>query len=210
MLALVFDTETTGLVHHSKPVLDAAQPNLVQLGAILGNPDTGKIYGRIDSIIIPNLDGYEWDIPEKVADIHGITTAEANQFGVYLPAQLEVFLDMVEVADVVVAHNVGFDLKIIEIACARCREYDVKSKDNPQFLNPWRDKPTFCTLKAAKADPSIKSTSERGTNLGSLHRQLVGHEMEGAHEAFADTSALWKIFCIMNQKLQKKGTSEAA
>jgi DNA polymerase-3 subunit epsilon len=201
MLALVFDTETTGLVRHEAPLLDSKQPHLVQLAAILGDPDSGRIYGRIDSMVIPALDSMTWDIPAKATEIHGITTAEANKYGVYMPSLIETFLDMVDAADVLVAHNIAFDVRVLEIACARIREYHCKPKsDGLQFADPFVNANLYCTLKASKADPKIANTSSRGTNLNALHKQLIGYEIEGAHLAYNDTEALWRVFCEMNRR----------
>jgi DNA polymerase III epsilon subunit-like protein len=211
MLALVFDTETTGLANYQKPNLDPKQPHLVQIAAILGDPDTGRIYGRIDSMIIPEMDGYTWTIPEKATEIHGITTNDAYKYGVYMPAVIETFLDMVEAADVLVAHNIAFDAKIIEIACARIREYSGLSKKHGlQFADPLGDANLFCTLKAAKADPKIANTSSRGTNLTNLHKQLLGYEFEDAHLAYNDTEALWRVFCEMNKRAAEAHAAKAA
>lgn len=203
MLALVFDTETTGLVNHAKPNSDKSQPNLVQLAAVMGEPESGKIYARMDFRIIPSLDGYEWDIPEKAENIHGISTHEANRTGVYLPTALECFLDLVEAADAIVAHNLPFDLKVIEVATERCRLYDPKSKNNPAFVDPWREKKNsfFDTLKFSKTSSFIGNTSSRGCNLGEMHKQLVGYEFEGAHDGFMDTEALWRCFRVINERL---------
>jgi len=211
MLALVFDTETTGLANYQKPNLDPKQPNLVQLAAILGDPVTGRIYGRMDSMIIPEMDGYSWTIPEKATDIHGITTNDAYKYGVYMPALIETFLDMADAADIIVAHNISFDLKIIQIACARIQEYaDLGKKKGLQFADPLSDSNLYCTLKAAKADPKIANTSSRGTNLGNLHKQLLGYEFEDAHLAYNDTEALWRIFCEMNRRADEAHAAKKA
>ena len=72
-IALVYDTETTGLPLFREPSESPAQPHLVQLGASLVDLDTRSVLSSIDVIVKP--DG--WTIPDEVAAIHGITNEKA-------------------------------------------------------------------------------------------------------------------------------------
>ena len=75
---LFFDTETTGLPLWKEPSEDPRQPHLVELAALLVNPDTREMIAFMDVIIKPN----GWTIPVDVSEIHGITTERALAEGI--------------------------------------------------------------------------------------------------------------------------------
>jgi len=75
-LIMPFDTETSGIPIWKEPSESECQPHLVQLAAILVEPDSREIKQEIDVIIKP--DG--WIIPDEVAEIHGITTERAINY----------------------------------------------------------------------------------------------------------------------------------
>jgi DNA polymerase III epsilon subunit-like protein len=117
---LVFDTETTGL-----PVglpTASAYPKMVQLAWICLNYQMDTL-GEQQLLIDPGV-----DIPTAASDIHGITTEIAQATGTHSKFALKTFLWVASKADIVVAHNLPFDDKIIEHETWRhglleCQEY---------------------------------------------------------------------------------------
>lgn len=73
-----YDTETTGLPDFKAPSEAPQQPHIIQLAAILVNPETRKTISSMDVIIRPN----GWTIPDDIAKIHGITTEHAMDVGI--------------------------------------------------------------------------------------------------------------------------------
>ena len=53
-------------------------------------------------------------IPKDVEEIHGISTKDAELTGIPTKLALELFQDLLEKTDILVAHNTAFDLQIIQ------------------------------------------------------------------------------------------------
>lgn len=110
---LVFDTETTGIPEFSKPSDDPGQPHVVDIACSLYD-GIGLEIGRFDAIINPGV-----EIPDEVAQIHGITTEIAREHGIPPGEALDRFLELVRRAAVIVGHNVSFDIRMMRIMAAR-------------------------------------------------------------------------------------------
>ena len=70
-LTLYVDTETSGLVETKLPASHPAQPHLVQLGLVL--MDEARELATVELVVLP--EGYV--IPDRAAQVHGITTETA-------------------------------------------------------------------------------------------------------------------------------------
>ena len=75
---LFYDTETTGLPDFKAPSEAPHQPHIVQLAALLVDPDSRQTIASMDVIVRPA----GWTIPGEVAAVHGITTERAEAVGV--------------------------------------------------------------------------------------------------------------------------------
>lgn len=187
---LVFDTETTGLPKNwSAPVTDTDNwPRLVQLAWQQYDED-GVLLEEQETLVIP--EGFL--IPEESTKIHGITTEQAVKEGDYLPEVLVRFYQMVYLSDVVVAHNMAFDEKIMTA------EFIRKSK-TVKLLDVMELRPKVCTM--------ISSVDFYGKGkwpkLSELHIKLFDKDFEDAHDAMVDTSACARCFF----ELKKKGIIE--
>ena len=102
MKYLFFDTETTGL---------SKTANLVSIAWLMAN-ENGLIIHSEYHIIKPE----GWIIPEDSIKIHKITQIHAEKYGADLREVIDRFLWYVNQADVLVAHNIQFDQKIINYA----------------------------------------------------------------------------------------------
>ena len=119
---LFFDTETTGLPRdYEAPAFDTLNwPRMVQLSWILTD-NKGNVLSTHDYIIRP--DGYE--IPEKSASIHGISTEKAMSEGLPLDSVLSVFVATLDSAEYIVGHNISFDIHVVDAELFR-RGVDVQ------------------------------------------------------------------------------------
>ncbi len=197
MSILFFDTETTGFPNDRLPISHADQPHICQLAALLCDDD-GSIRGGMNFIVLP--DG--WVIPEKVVAIHGITTEIATRFGISIKGALSIFARMAASADMLVAHNIKFDLQMLEIACARTG-VDIE-------LPPAH----ACTMQKAidhvKAPPTQRMidcgmTGYKNPNLAEAYKHFTGDELLGAHDAMNDVTACKDIyFAIKNIEAASK------
>jgi DNA polymerase-3 subunit epsilon len=178
---LFFDTETSGKADFRAAPDAPHQPRLVQLAAILVD-DAAKEIASLNLIISP--DGFE--IPKEASDIHGITTERAQAVGVPLQYAVWLFGSLFKTAQTIVAHNISFDLLVMQGECCRV----------PVDL-PMRSKERFCTMQAMT--PVCKLPGKFGNDykwpkLQEAHIHAFGKEFEGAHDALADVRACRDLF----------------
>lgn len=136
MVYLFFDTETTGLPkNYNAPSsdLDNWSPRLVQLGWIMQNEDK-RILSQANFIIKP--EGFE--IPKASSDVHGITTERALAEGEDLKKIVYMFLGAARLADVIVGHNISYDMHIMGAEMIRTWGQD--------YIE---NRPTICTMQSS-------------------------------------------------------------
>lgn len=191
MFGLFFDTETTGKAAFSAPSVDPIQPKLVQLGAILTDLNTRQDVASVDVIVYPE----SWDIPQEAALVHGITTAKAKACGIQLDSAVFTFRDLLDRADICVAHNIKFDKIIIDRASAM-----VDMAYDREVQEPFAGKQMLCTM--LKATPVVKKKSKRPAHnedyawpkLVDCSKFFWDREIENAHSAIVDVKVCRDVF----------------
>lgn len=178
---LFFDSETSGLPHDwNAPVAQTANwPRLVQLGWLRCDPD-GTPAGAREYLIKPN--GFV--ISREAIKKHGITTERALAEGVALEPVLAEFSKVVETAQVVVAHNVSFDEKVVGAEFLRAG-----------MMNVLERKKQYCTMKGSADYCQLPGRyGFKWPTLSELHEKLFGEAFTGAHSALADCTACMRCF----------------
>jgi DNA polymerase-3 subunit epsilon len=190
-MILFTDTETSGLPLFNEPSDDPRQPHIVQLAARLVDLDTREIISTIDLVIRP--DG--WEIPDEVAQVHGLTTERAAVVGVDERLALDMLLDLHGRSQFWVAHNAPFDQRIVRIACKRFH--------GDERADAWKDAPFVCTQSLATQIMKLPPTERmiaakrfhyKSPNLREAFKFFTGRELEGAHSALADVDAAMAVF----------------
>ena len=172
MIALFYDTETTGLPLFHEPSEDPRQPHIVQLAASLVDLQSRQVIASMDVIVRPE----GWEIPAEVAAIHGITTERAREVGVSEAVALRTFVALYN-ARKRIAHNEQFDARIIRIGLMR---YQVGM--DPDV---WKAGQSECTQLMStpilKLPPTEKMraagrTHFKSANLGEAYKHFTGSE----------------------------------
>jgi DNA polymerase-3 subunit epsilon len=186
-MILFYDTETTGLVNFSLESAHPSQPRLVQLGMLLCAND-GTELGSFYSIIKPT----GWTIPENM--VHGITTEMASKLGCSYSLAIELFIDWVCKADLIVGHNNKFDNAVMESQFAFIRS-------NFNLCG----KPTFCTmLESTEIVGLRKNNRPKWPKLAEAYKFFFNEDLCDAHDAMADIRATKRIyFALKNAELKK-------
>ncbi|MEZ4330411.1 MAG: 3'-5' exonuclease [Myxococcota bacterium] len=182
MKALIFDTETTGMVEFRKPPEDATQPDLIQLGLLLVDTLDWKARAR-SALLVTLADGVRIDPAAKAA--HGITEEDCARYGVPPIVACSLFNQACLQADVIVAHNLAFDVSIMKTALHRLG-------GKPHRLD---GRQLVCT-KEASTDV-LKLPGKYGykwPTLAEAYRHYTGLELDGAHDAMVDTEACLVVF----------------
>lgn len=178
---LFFDTETTGLpMNYHAPLEDLGNwPRLVQL-AWLVYDKKGEKTAQGDFIIKP--EGFI--IPEQASGVHGITTERALAEGIDLKETLLNFADAIRENQIIIAHNMSFDEKIIGAEFLRKR-----------ILHDLFNTIRVCTKEEATDYCQIPGNyGYKWPRLDELHTKLFGKNFEDAHNALADVEACARCF----------------
>ena len=179
MIALFFDTETTGFKSSTYT------PRIVQLAAVLQDTETKRVLQELNTMIF--TDGFE--IPERVAEIHGVTNPLADRFGLGVQLVDQLFGTMILKADVIVAHNIGFDVGMV--------------KDNlPVSFDVLVNKEQFCTMAGSTDIVGIPKSHAGGNKfprLAEAYRHFFGEDFANAHDAMADVRACRDVYFAIHE-----------
>lgn len=173
---ILFDTETTGLVdNHTIKI--GRQPHIIEFYSCEADLVTGEVVREIDHLILPPI-----EVTEEITKITGITSSMLIGKTDFLGASDEI-VQFLSSRDTVIAHNLSFDMEMIDIECERI---GAKMK--------WPRR-RICTV-----EQTIHLNGYR-LNLSGLHELLFGEDFSGAHRAKVDVQALLRC-CV---ELHKRG-----
>lgn len=182
MTYLFFDTETTGLpkdYHAPSSDLENWSCRLVQLSWLMED-ESKTVISQGDFIIRP--EGFE--IPKESSDVHGITTEVALEKGLDLKKAVYYFLGACKMADLIVGHNVSYDMHVVGAELIR-----TWGKDYIETI------PTADTMLSSIDFCAIPGKyGYKWPKLMELHNKLFGCDFDNAHNSFADITATEKCF----------------
>jgi DNA polymerase-3 subunit epsilon len=186
MKVIVFDTETTGLPEsNNTSVRDTAKfPHIIQLSYIGFDTEKKEIYEYVDFII--KLDPSVEITPASIA-IHKITRERSEREGISITDALAAFQESVNDADLIIAHNISFDKKMITVECIRNGLPNCLMR-NGVFI------PEYCTMLNTIHLCKIPNPNKKYADLGQfkwaslseLHLHLFKCPTKGTHNAIVD------------------------
>lgn len=186
---LFFDTETTGLPDWKSPSDADHQPHMIQFAGMLFRDE--QLLMSVNTLVRP--DG--WSISNEIAELTGITNEDAAKFGYPEPTVYRLALRMIREADLLVAHNTPFDMRILRIASKR-----FGSEGEPEEI---KGKTTECTMRQASAIMKMPPTEKmkaagfakpKPPKLTEAHEHFFGKPLDGAHNALVDLEACRRIW----------------
>ena len=189
---LIFDTETTGLPkRYDAPITDTDNwPRCVQIAWQL-HDEMGNLVDQQDYLVKP--DGF--NIPYESEQIHGISTALAEQEGIALEEVLTKFNEALSKTKFLVGQNVDFDINVM--GCEFFRE----SVENPMQELPVLDTCTEHTAELCQI-PGGRGGKFKLPTLTELHQFLFDETFAEAHNATADVEATTRCFLELVRKKQ--------
>ncbi|MCX8490159.1 MAG: DNA polymerase III subunit alpha, partial [Cyclobacteriaceae bacterium] len=181
---LIFDTETTGLPRNKNaPLADFENwPRLVQLAWQL-HDGKGKLLSQQNFIIKP--EGF--DIPFKAEQIHGISTSRAIEEGYDLKSVLTHFSSDVEKTEILVGHNIEFDISIIGAELLR------SLLSTERFLSLQKVDTGLSSIEFCQLTGGVGGKLKM-PRLSELYEKLFGENFQDAHDAAYDVDATAKAF----------------
>jgi DNA polymerase III subunit epsilon len=187
MKYLFFDTETTGLPSDRVPArkIQGVWPSPVSIAWILAN-DNGIILHSEYHIIKPR----NWMIPRESTEIHNISHEFAVANGADLEEVFNRFLWYANEADVLVAHNLHFDMNVVNNV--------LKWHLNRTLMLEDYKKRMFCTMLNSRklvGLPGKTPGSFKAPKLSEMYTQLFGSlPVLTLHNAMTDTQILYECF----------------
>lgn len=183
-IGLAFDTETTGILEFRSPRNSPTQPDMVQLGCILFDDETGVEYAAVDVTIFPTV-----PLSAESVAIHGKSKEILDRIGIPRRSAVSIFHGLLTKADFILAHNLNFDLGILHVAY-------IRENVNPDLLLA---KKQACTMLMTTDLMKLPNTKRPGTykwpSLDEAYRKYVDpNGFENAHDAMADIRACKGIF----------------
>ena len=180
MLALIFDTETTGLPEKNASIDKLESwPHVLQLSFIVFNLNTNSIVASKDYYIKINK---SVEISEKSQEIHGISYNKLKENGIHIKPILYDFKRYLNICNLVIGHNINFDINMMIIEGKR-------NKIPVTFIN----KLCICTMKSNINFCNIIRVNKynrefkKFPSLLELFNQLFPNEkVDKFHNSFAD------------------------
>ena len=176
MKHLIFDTETTGIPSNSIRAADK-QPRIIEITGAVWNDANDTVF-TLNAMFDPEI-----PIPPAVTKVTGITDAMVKDGRIFRGEEALAFRDLIESADIVVAHNLSFDKLVID------SEFERANERKPKWPHG------ICTVEATEHFNGFRM------KLDQLHYMLFGTYIEGAHRSRADVEALLRCY----QELLKRG-----
>ena len=174
---LFFDTETTGKIINWKAPISKVDnfPRITQLGMMRYSDN--RLIASHNFIIYP--DG--WTVPvEKFFIENGMSTDRCKEFGVPIRKALDQFLYEIANSDVLIAHNMAFDMPVVGAEMFRLG------------LKSSKILPKICTMQSSIKHCNLPRL--KYPKLSELHFKLFGTEPEVLHDALQDVKTTAKCF----------------
>lgn len=167
MKAIIFDTETTGLLLPSSAPVEK-QPKIIELGAVAVS-ESG-VLSELSQLLNPGQ-----EISAEITKITGLTNEDLvgkPTFAEFLPQLKEFFAG----ADMLICHNAPFDTGMLknDLIRAACEDF------------PWPDT-ILCT--AQEYTPLMGKRPK----LLALYEHIMGKPLAQTHRALDDAMAVYEI-----------------
>lgn len=165
---LVFDTETTALVANSL-ISEKHQPHIIEFyGCIVD--ESGAVTKELDFLCDPGV-----PVTDEITRITGIKPSDVKGQSSFKDRAKEVH-ELICEADSVVAHNLSFDMSVVDSEFSRIGA----STSWPKIR--------VCTVEETEWFKGYR------LSLSALHEHLFGKAFAGAHRAKVDVMALVRCF----------------
>jgi DNA polymerase-3 subunit epsilon len=175
MKAIIFDTETTGLIINPARKLDT-QPEIVSIAVLSVELDIPRMEDLYYKMFRPSR-----PIAADAIKVHGIT----NEYVKDMPSiemELPFLIPKLRSGDLIIGQNVRFDMDMVEF---ECRRYNTPPPKWPRALD--------------LVENSIFLKGFR-LSLSNLHMELFGMQFEGAHKADTDVQITAKCAIEMRKR----------
>lgn len=220
MSVMVFDTETTGLPgsRYISPDTLHLWPFIVQFSYIIYNINDDAVIKTSDFIIkLPDTE----KITDDSVKFHGITNEISISKGVPVKIALEKFFTDLKSVDLLVGHNLSFDIDMIRVELIRLIHLNISNendafirncKSNLHYLNNYKN--FHCTMKENINLCKITARNRFGEeyfkwpSLCELHEKLFNTKPLNLHNSFNDIVVTLRCYCKIRTNVDIFTTNE--
>lgn len=209
-MLMVFDVETTGLLPKQpkngqnlglvSPI--DSYPYIIQLSFVLYDLFEQRIVKSYDSYVnIPEF----VEIPTVVSQLTGITKEICSEKGKNIVTVIDEFYDAYMYAETIIAHNMDFDEKMIQIELQRNRSVFLEKAPYcftifSKIYEKLKGVDRYCTMKQGTDVCAIvvgDRVSKKWPKLSELHKKLFDEVPDGLHNSMVDVSACLRCYLKM-------------
>jgi DNA polymerase III epsilon subunit-like protein len=206
MRVLVFDTETTGLPKTKMINPDSLHlwPHIVQFSYLIYDTESNDIMHISDQIVKVTSNV---DITEESIQFHGITNEMSQSKGVKIYDILYYFFNYLKNVDVIVGHNVSFDINMVKVELLRIiylnmyKDETEICKYNLHFLT--NSSNICCTLQDSVSLCNIQALTKYGKpylkfpKLIELHQKLFNGTPNHLHNSLNDILVTLRCYMML-------------
>lgn len=204
---LVFDVETTGLLPKKGEEVPAEElPYIIQLSYVIFETSNWRVSKEFNHYInIPK----HVEISSEITEITGINRDMCNK-GITMDKALEEFCEDYMICDTIVAHNIYFDRRMIQLEISRHSESLNPFHVERVFLQSYEkeeNKQNFCTMYKSKNICKIERKDDKGETyykspkLSELYEHLFETKApQNLHDSLIDTYVCLRCFVKMRFK----------
>lgn len=188
---LVFDTETTGLLNFKLPADHPDQPRIASIAAVLvPDLESDENCGTMHELIKPDGWGMPPELPEKLGN--GLFQEKLEADGIPIADALDMFMSMLDEAEVLAAYGIIFDTKMLRGELRRLKRPDL-----------FGTKAEFCVMREAtkhcKLAPTaaMHATGRHFSKTAKLHEAceiLLERTHDNAHSALGDVMVTMDLY----------------
>lgn len=174
-MTLIFDTETSGF----------SESRLLQLGVLLVDGDYNV---QMQASLLVRPDG--WRVEEGAEKVHGISQEKAEKLGLPVDVVLSIYCGLVAKADVLVGHNLDFDMGVLtgELNRTNWPLFFKKQECTMKMMTP------VCKIPPTEKMVKAGRTGWKSPKLIEAYRFAFGEDFVGAHDALADCVAALRVW----------------
>jgi DNA polymerase III epsilon subunit-like protein len=208
MKIIILDTETTGLLPKGLELKGENLhlfPYVVQFSYIIYDTSTNQIIKMVDHIIKLPLNVI---ISEENSNIHKITNEISQTKGIEIRLSINEFMEDLKNIDLIVAHNLEFDINMLKIEFYREATISDNIVDKTQYLNfldPFvHSNKLYCTMKNSINLCNIKMKSSKNgreylkfPKLNELHIKLFHFSPRNLHNSLNDVLICLRCYFML-------------
>ena len=135
---------------------------------------------------------YRIPYPYQIIAVHKITNEVMREVGTPIKLSLDKFNEQLKNTNVLLAHNLDFDMNMVECEYERC----------DMTITNVSQQNKYCTMKEGTNLCKIRTQyGYKWPKLEELHYHLFGKKLQNLHDAYHDIIVCLRCYMFMNYQI---------